>query len=111
MLSKMERTTEVYMRVGAKMRLYKTLGAALTAEIGKILSKKDLESLFQAMKRIDEVCSRADDNMFRDHPEITDEYRDVFYGSTNREPVGSLDRRMISMAREAADALFKGKRY
>ena len=48
--------------------------------------------------------------MFRDHPDLTDEYLDVFYGSTEMEPRNDVDRKVIAMAREAADGLFKGTR-
>ncbi len=75
MIQKNRRTVDTYMKVGAKMRLFK-----------------------------------AEDNMFRDHPDLTDEYLDVFYGSTEMEPRNDVDRKVIAMAREAADGLFKGTR-
>lgn len=106
MLRRDERTLEIYMKAGAKMRLYKTLGAKLFTDISKVLSRQDQEILLKAMGRIDRICSRADDNMFRDHPHLSGEYIDVFYGSTDAGPHNDVDKRVIEMAKEVADGLF-----
>lgn len=110
MLKKADRTMERYMRSGAMMRLYKTLGVRLLVEISAVLSAADQEKMHRAMSRIDEVCSRAEDNMFLDHPELSNQYLDVFYGSTDTEPRNDVDRRLLEIAREAADELFDGER-
>ena len=109
MLRRDERTLEIYMKAGAKMRLYKTLGAKLFTDISKVLSRQDQEILLKAMGRIDRICSRAEDNMFHDHPQLSNQYIDVFYGSTDGEPRNEVDKEIVEMAKEAADGLFKGK--
>ena len=106
MLLKKRRTLELYKSAGAKMRLYKSLGAKLVTEISCVLSATDTEKLMRAMDKIDEVCSRAEDNMFNDHPEISDEYVDVFYGAVSDEPRNDLDAEMVQRARKAADDVF-----
>lgn len=106
-MRKTERTMERYMKSGAMMRLYKTLGAHLLAEISAVVSAADQEKMMRAMKRIDEVCSNAEDNMFRDFPQLPDQYIDVFYGSTKNKPLRDLDAEIIALARETADDMFK----
>ena len=53
------------------------------------------------------MCSRADDNMFHDHPEISNEYMDVFYGAVSGKPRNAVDAEVIARAKETADGLFK----
>lgn len=111
MVSKKERTMEKYMKAGAEMRLCKNLGAKMITAIGYVLSAADRDKLMRAMNRIDEVCSKAEDNMFCDYPNISNEYTDVFYGNVEDTPRNGVDKKIIEMAREAADELFTGKRY
>ena len=110
MIQKNRRTVDTYMKVGAKMRLFKMLGTRTAVEISQVLSATDTQKLMRALDKVDEICSKAEDNMFRDHPDLTDEYLDVFYGSTEMEPRNDVDRKVIAMAREAADGLFRGTR-
>ena len=86
MIQKNRRTVDTYMKVGAKMRLFKMLGTRTAVEISQVLSATDTQKLMRALDKVDEICSKAEDNMFRDHPDLTDEYLDVFYGSTEMEP-------------------------
>ena len=103
------RTLEAYMKAGAEMRLFKALGTKLAVDISLLIPTADTDKLLRAMRKIDEVCSNAEDSMFRDHPHISNEYLDVFYGSMNEKPRNEVDRKVIGMARETADGFFKGK--
>ena len=107
MLQKNLRTIDEYKQAGAKMRLFKTLGAKLVMDISTVLSAKDSDKLVCYLNRIDEICSRAEDNMFRDHPELSSEYTDVFYGSVDSSPRGPLDEEMIERAKQVAGGLFE----
>ena len=97
------------MKAGAEMRLYKALGTKLAVDISLLIPAADTDKLLRARRKIDEVCSAAEDNMFKDHPRVSIEYLDVFYGVTYEKPRNEVDRKVIEMAREAADGLFKGK--
>ena len=110
MISKKERTMERYLKAGAEMRLFKNLGAKMITDISYVLSAADQDKLMRAMNRIDEVCSKAEDNMFCDYPNISNEYTNVFYGNVEDAPRNGVDKKIIEMAREAADELFTGKR-
>lgn len=110
MLNRNERTVERYMEAGAEMRLYKSLGTRLAVDISCVLSAADQDKLIRALGKIDEICSKAEDNMFHDHPELSNEYLDVFYGNTDSTPRNGVDEKILGMAREVADELFEGKR-
>ena len=107
MLNKKMRTVEKYMNAGALLRLYKTLGARLLAEISGVLSSTDTDRMMRAMRKINEVCSNAEDNMFRDHPQLSDQYMDVFYGIIQKEPRNDVDREVTMLARKAAEDLLQ----
>lgn len=107
MVRKPERTLETYLKAGAMMRLYKTLGTKMVTEMSRVLPASDTRKLMLAMEKIDEACSKADDNMFHDHPELPDKYIDVFYGYIDGKPRNDVDEKVRSIAREAADELFE----
>lgn len=106
MLPKNKRTLEVYKTAGAEMRLYKTLGAKLMTDISRVLSAADQDILMRAMNKIDTVCSRAEENMFRDWPDLSGEHIDVFYGAVDYGTKHDLDAEMVRRAKQIADDLF-----
>lgn len=102
-----KRSIDEYKKAGAEMRLFKQLGTKLAVDISAVLPAKETDKLLRALKRIDEVCSHAEDCMFADYPEVSNEYLDVFYGSVNDKPRNSIDEEVITLAREVADGLFQ----
>lgn len=109
MRSKQERTMERYMKVGAEMRLLKSLSARLITDTGYILLKTEQDKLMRAMDKVRQICSIAEENMFRDYPELSNHYIDVFYGNVADEPRNEVDKRIIEMAKEVSDGLFTRK--
>ena len=53
------------------------------------------------------IKSRADDQMFRDYPDLGHEGTAVFYGTLSQEPDYRLDEAVIRMARKKAGELFE----
>ena len=111
MLNRSKRTIEKYKLAGAETRLFKALCARLAVDVGGVLSNSDMDKLIRAIDRIHEVCSRAEDSMFRDHPEVSNEYLDVFYGDMGFEPRNEVDREVIEIARNIANEFFKRKNH
>ena len=105
MTNKNNQALDDYMRAGALMRLYKIVGAELYTTVGKVVSTADRKKLLHALHGIDTVCSNAEDNMFRDHPYLSDQYTNVFYGTTESEPRSEVDKAVLVMAREAAEEI------
>ena len=110
MLKRSERTMRRYKRAGALMRLFKEAGEEALINISEVLSAGDQDKLTRALKQIDVVCLRAEDNMFRDYPRLSDKYLDVFYGNLEDSPRNEVDKEIIGMAREAADGLLTGRK-
>lgn len=107
MLPKKDRTIDEYKQAGAEMRLMKNLGTKLVVDISKVLPAAETDKLLRTLGEMDEVCSRAEDRMFHDHPELSNDYLSVFYGAINNTPRNSLDEEMIERARQVADELFE----
>ena len=107
MLAKKNRTIDEYKKAGAKMRLFKNVGTKLAVDISKVKSTSDYKILEGALHRIDVVCSRAEDNMFSDFPELGSEYVDIFYGDVKYKPRNPLDEEIIQLAKKESDDLFE----
>ncbi len=107
MLTKKERTIDKYMKAGAEMRLIKTLASRAFVDVDCLIKVSDQNKLRRVMIIIDEICSTAEDNMFRDHPQLSDEYINVFYGATNNRPINSVDAHVLEIAKDTADACTK----
>ena len=98
---------EQYMKAGAMFRLTKELLMKLYAEKSPFFSAADRRRFDKALKAVNEVCSAADGRMFKEHPELSNDYLDVFYGDLDHEPRNTVDAGVIEMAREALDELFR----
>ena len=109
MLQKKDRTIDEYKRAGAEMRLFKELSAKLGVDLSEVLSAPDTDKMYRALRRIDEVCSRAEDNMFHDYPKLGNDYLSVFYGSVGDAPRNAVDEEIIEVAKKVAGGLFERK--
>ena len=107
MKNKKERTLELYKKTGAEMRLMKTLSKKMASDVSLVLSASDKDKLGKALSIIDDISSKAEDNMFRDYPELEDEYINVFFGSFNSEPKNKVDAEIIKIAQTTAYEIFK----
>lgn len=98
---------EKYMKAGASFRLMKVIIMELHVKMSQYFSAADRRQFDKAMKAINEICSDLDDRMFKDHPELSSDYLDVFYGSLDHEPRNPVDAKVIEMAWEALDELLR----
>ncbi len=100
------RTLDDYKKAGAWMRLLKAVLAETYMECSKVLKAKDTDSLESAIRRVDAVCSKAEDNMFGDFPELSNQYIDVFYGTPNISTT-DVDKEQIALMRKLVKELFE----
>ena len=105
MIAKKNRTMDMYETTGADMKLLKTLGTKALMDTGSVLSAADCDKFIRALHTIEKICSHAEDNMFRDHPGLSSEYTDVFYGSSAAEPRNEVDERMHERMKGIVDEL------
>ena len=105
-LPKKERTLETYKQVGAEVRLMKAVTVKAACSLGGVLTSDEYAKVSRALSLLDEAVSRADDRLFRDHPDIADEYTSVFYGHLGGAPISPLDEEMHRRAKEYADGIF-----
>lgn len=106
MVNKNERTMEMYVEAGAYVRLLSDIGSKAVVAMSKVLPAKDADRLVVLLNRIDEVKSKADDQLFRDYPKLGNEGTDVFYGTLGEAPRNELDAEVIAVARQKTMALF-----
>ena len=106
MYNKNERTMGVYVEAGAYARLLSDIGTKAAVAMSKILPAKETDRLVNLLHRLDEVKCKADDQLFRDFPDLGHEGTDVFYGTLSEEPQNQLDAEVISTAKQKAMALF-----
>lgn len=78
-------TLEQQKDMGAKFRVFKTMACQLSVEASQFLQASQWAKLKKAVDTIGAFASPIEDKMFRDYPELTDEYVDVFYGATYNE--------------------------
>ena len=100
------KTLEQYKELGAMFRTYKTMAAKLSVSASPFLTKVKWQKLQKAIDTIGSFASELEDKMFEEHPEITDEYVDVFYGATTNEPRNELDAEMVERAKAFCKTLF-----
>ena len=60
------------------MRLVKEVPERTLVDISEVLSAPDQDMLNRAIGKIEKVCLRAEDNMFRDYPRLSDKYRKIY---------------------------------
>ena len=105
MKGKSERTVEVYKKCGAEMRLLKTLAIRTMIDTGDILGAAGRDRFSRCLDDLSTICCQADENMFRDNPELPDEYIDIFYGTTEIAPRNALEKEILAIARQTAQEL------
>ena len=80
---KRTRTIDDYKRAGAWMRLLKTVLAETHLSCSDVLNKNDCLIFDSITKKVNIICSRTEDKMFKDHPELNSDALDIFYGSAD----------------------------
>ncbi len=106
-LPKKERTLDVYLNVGAKVRLAKHALVKAAVALGKVLKSDELTKVDRALDLLYEAVSKADDRMYCDHPEISGNgYTRVFYGTLDIEPRSSTEEEVLCLAKKYADEIF-----
>ena len=106
-LPKKERTLDVYLNVGAQVRLAKHALVKAAVALGKVLKSDEVAKVNRALDLLYEAVSKADDRMYCDHPEISGNgYTSVFYGALDIEPRSSTEKEVLRLARKDANELF-----
>lgn len=104
--NKKKRTLEDYRYVGAQMRIFKLLVASLSESAHGIASAADNKKLKRAVDDINEVCFNLDEKMFKDFPDLGDDYLKVFYGELSDVPSNTVDAEQIALAKKIVKEYF-----
>lgn len=104
--SKKKRTLEEYRYVGAQMRIFKHLVASLSESAHGVAGAVDNKRLKRAVDDINEICFNLDEKMFKDFPELGDDYLKVFYGALDDAPSNKVDAEQIALAKKIVKGYF-----
>lgn len=97
-----------YKTAGAWMRLCKEVVGKAHVECSKVMSTRDSDMFYTIEKKIGILCSRAEDEMFNDHPALLNDYLDVFFGNLSDRPRTDTDQEIIELAKQLVAGLFEG---
>ena len=106
-MKKQKKTLEQYKDMGAKFRVFKTMACQLSVEAAQFLTTSQWQKLQKAVDTIGAYASPIEDKMFRDYPELTDEYVDVFYGATDNDTRNEVDADVLDRAKKFCNSLFE----
>lgn len=106
MKPKKDRTLDLYLEAGAKIRYATEIMSEALMSLQHVLSKKDTTAAINALSKICYAKSKAEDNMLKDFPKLGDEYQQYFYGSLQDPDRDELYRKSTEIARKFADSIF-----
>ncbi len=90
---KQDRDIDLYLKVGAMTRLLHQISVDVSILASGVLKAKDIDQWARAEQKIELIRSRAEDYMFEDHPELSNDYLKAFYGSLFKESDAEVDRK------------------
>ena len=109
-MRKNKKTLEQYKDMGAKFRVFKTMACQLSVDASQFLTSKQWAKRQKAVDSIGAYAAPIEDKMFRDYPELTNEYVDVFYGATDNETRNEarneVDADVVDRAKKFCENLF-----
>lgn len=106
MEKKSERTLDRYKTAGAWMRLCKSVLSRTFTECSSVLRARDYDSFCKLNQRLEDLCSKAEDNMFDDYPTLDTKYIDIFYGDASIDPRNDVDAEQLGLMQEIVKKMF-----
>ena len=97
MLSEKNRTVERYLEAGAMIRFLKSVFTNTVTVMAPLMTSKDLEYMLKAHDRLEEISMRTENRMFNDHPRLSTDYYNVFYGDKTTEPRSDVDKEVLRL--------------
>lgn len=106
MYGKKKRTMEKYIKAGAAIRLLKEVYTHAFCEVSAILPLKDLRKFDSFDTTLNTVSSLAEEQLYRDYPDLGSEGIDVFYGCMNTGRIDELDKKVVTEAKSIIEKMF-----
>ncbi len=88
-------------------RLMHELSVRLLVKTASVTTANERRKIGAAMDRINQVRSDIEDRMLHEHPELSNDYLSVFYGSTVGDPRNPIDEEVLSLAAQQAEHLVR----
>lgn len=108
-MSKIKLTADDYIQAGAWTRLLKTIFSEyITAVCPVHSSLKDTDKLIAMERKLDVIISSDESTMYRNHPEFSADFKDIFYGDIRIDcPRNPIDAQVQHEAFEILRELIK----
>ena len=87
--------------------LLKALENRLITDMSKVVLANDIDKMMCAFNKMEQVRSNAEDHMFHDYPELSNDYIHVFYGNSSSDLNSSVNDEIKRIAKEIADGLIR----
>ena len=101
MFRQKDRTLDMYIKLGALMRMHKWLTGKLIVEGSKVLPKTEVDKYWNRLEQFDvHYSSLMEDKMFADYPELSNAFIHVFYGGFPNEHDDEAERLVSKEARD-----------
>ena len=91
MIERKRRTLDLYKKVGAEARLFKHILTSFIVDVSCVLYSSDTDRWYKVERLAEALISNAEDQMFKDHPTLGNDYTDVFYGGLSLNPSSNVD--------------------
>lgn len=104
---KENRTLDRYKRIAAEMSLFHNFGLDLVVTIRHVIPAAKLYKLQDAINNIDDVRSRTEDNMFKDIPDLNDDYLYIFYGFLSSTSTNHVKKEQVDLAEKILADIFE----
>lgn len=88
------------------MRLLKQVALNAVVNTSGALKAHERDKLSRALEIIRDIGFKAENNMFNDYPELSNDYLHVFTGALTAAPVNPVDADVMRLGRKMADDLF-----
>jgi hypothetical protein len=105
MKHKYERTIDHYKYVGANFRLLKELATRCYVEGAALAPSSKMSTMRTMLNKVRDACNVVEISMWKNHPDLSNEYTAVFDGCTSKKPFGEIDKEVVDIAAKIAESL------
>ena len=101
-------TLDQYMDIGAQVKLIKAMMSNLMTMTAGTLPKTVYGNEFRSLERaMRNLSSKFEDRMFREYPELPDDYLKVFWGNMPRSTGDEMERDLAARMEKIIDGLIE----
>lgn len=107
MKKKKDRELELYVRAGAAYQLSQEVFRMLCNEMTNVLPDSDVDEMAEPMDNLEKIIFRAEEKMYRQFPELSEDYVSVFNSfGDDWLPKSEVEEKIFQLEEEMVVALW-----